>query len=75
MPGSVPAVSGTKVVKALERTGFRVVRISGSHYMMRHDDGRNIVVPVHAGHDMPKGTLRNILSIIGMSADDFRDLL
>ena len=29
MPGSVPVVSGAKVVKALERTGFTVVRTSG----------------------------------------------
>jgi predicted RNA binding protein YcfA (HicA-like mRNA interferase family) len=61
MPASVPAVSGTKVVKALERAGFVVVRTSGSHHMMRHADGRNVVVPVHAGRDMPKGTLRNML--------------
>jgi predicted RNA binding protein YcfA (HicA-like mRNA interferase family) len=75
MSGSVPAVSGAKVVKALERAGFTVVRISGSHHMMRHADGRNVVVPVHAGRDIPKGTLRNILAIIGMTTDEFRQLL
>jgi predicted RNA binding protein YcfA (HicA-like mRNA interferase family) len=75
MPGSVPVVSGAKVVKALERAGFTVVRTSGSHCMMRHADGRNVVVPVHAGRDMPKGTLRNILAIIGLTADEFRGLL
>ena len=65
MPESLPAVPGVKVVRALERAGFTVVRISGSHRVMRHPDGLTVVVPVHADRDMAKGTLRNILAIIG----------
>jgi predicted RNA binding protein YcfA (HicA-like mRNA interferase family) len=75
MPHALPAVSGAKLVKALERAGFTVIRISGSHHVMRHPDGRTVVVPVHAGRDMPKGTLRNILAIIGMTAEELRKLL
>lgn len=75
MPAALPAVPGAKLVKALERAGFTVTRVSGSHYVMRHPDGRTVVVPVHAGKDMAKGTLRNILSIIGMTADELRKLL
>lgn len=75
MPESLPAVPGVKVVRALERAGFTVVRISGSHHVMRHPDGLTVVVPVHAGRDMAKGTLRNILAIIGMDAEEFRKLL
>jgi predicted RNA binding protein YcfA (HicA-like mRNA interferase family) len=54
MHGSVPMVSGARVVKALERTGYTVVRTSGSHCVMHHADGRNVVVPAHAGRDTPK---------------------
>jgi predicted RNA binding protein YcfA (HicA-like mRNA interferase family) len=75
MPDSLPAVPGAKVVRALERAGFTVARISGSHHVMRHPNGRTVVVPVHAGRDMPKGTLRNILAIVGMTAEKFRQLL
>lgn len=50
MPEPVPAVPGDKVVKALGRAGFTVARISGSHHVMRHPDGRSVVVPVHAAH-------------------------
>jgi predicted RNA binding protein YcfA (HicA-like mRNA interferase family) len=75
MPDGIPAVPGTKVVRALERAGFTVTRISGSHHVMRHPDGRTVVVPVHGGRDVPKGTLRNILAIIGMTADELRKLL
>jgi hypothetical protein len=35
---------------------------------------RTVVVPVHAGRDIAKGTLRNILAIIGMDAEEFRKL-
>jgi predicted RNA binding protein YcfA (HicA-like mRNA interferase family) len=36
--------------------------------MLRHPDGRSVPVPVHPGRDMPKGTLRGILVIVGQSA-------
>jgi predicted RNA binding protein YcfA (HicA-like mRNA interferase family) len=75
MAGSVPVLSGTQVVKALGRAGFSVVRVSGSHHVMRHADGRTVVVPVHPGRDMPKGTLRNVLGIIGMSVEELCSLL
>jgi predicted RNA binding protein YcfA (HicA-like mRNA interferase family) len=42
---------------------------------MKHPDGRTVSVPVHAGVDMHKGTLRNVLAIIGMTADELRTLL
>ena len=75
MAGRVPAVTGLQVVKALERVGFNVVRVSGSHHVMRHPDGRTVAVPVHAGRDMAKGTLRNVLAIIGMTPEELRELL
>jgi predicted RNA binding protein YcfA (HicA-like mRNA interferase family) len=75
MPSAVPAVPGIKVVRALERAGFKVTRVSGSHHVMRHPDGRTVPIPVHPGRDMPKGTLRNVLAIIGMEADELRKLL
>jgi len=74
MAESLPAIPGAKVVRALERAGFTVVRISGSHHVMRQVDGRTVVVPVHAGRDIAKGTLRNILAIIGMDTEEFRKL-
>ncbi|MBB5965023.1 putative RNA binding protein YcfA (HicA-like mRNA interferase family) [Planomonospora venezuelensis] len=42
---------------------------------MRHDDGRVVSVPVHSGQDLPKGTLRNILSLTGITVDELNDLL
>jgi predicted RNA binding protein YcfA (HicA-like mRNA interferase family) len=75
MSSSIPSLPGIKVVRALERAGFKVIRIRGSHYMLRHPDGRSIPVPVHPGRDMPKGTLRGILVIVGMEIQELRELL
>ena len=74
MPAAIPAVRGAQVVRALERAGFQVVRVSGSHHVMKHTDGRTVPVPVH-NRDIAKGTLRNILAIIGMTIEELRDLL
>jgi predicted RNA binding protein YcfA (HicA-like mRNA interferase family) len=62
-------------VKALQRAGFELARITGSHHIMKHPDGRSVTVPVHAGRDVLKSTLRSILSDIGMTPDEFRALL
>ena len=56
----LPAVSGIRIVRALERQGFKVARVSGSHHIMRHPDGRGTTVPVHGNRDVAKGTLRGI---------------
>lgn len=37
--------------------------------------GSYSAVPVHAGQDMAKGTLRGILTTIGMTVDEFCKLL
>jgi predicted RNA binding protein YcfA (HicA-like mRNA interferase family) len=75
VPSTIPVIPGSKVVKVLESAGFTVVRITGSHHVMQHPDGRTVPVPVHANQNMPRGTLRSILNIIGMTSDEFRELI
>jgi predicted RNA binding protein YcfA (HicA-like mRNA interferase family) len=71
----VPAVSGTELVKALERAGFVVTRVKGSHHRLKHPDGRSTTVPVHGGRDVPKGTLRSVLQDAALTVEDLRELL
>jgi predicted RNA binding protein YcfA (HicA-like mRNA interferase family) len=42
---------------------------------MRHPDGRSVAVPVHGSKDLLKGTMRGILTSVGMTPDEFRALL
>jgi predicted RNA binding protein YcfA (HicA-like mRNA interferase family) len=43
--------SGKDMVKLLLRAGWTVVRIKGSHTILRRD-GKTVVVPVHGNRDL-----------------------
>jgi predicted RNA binding protein YcfA (HicA-like mRNA interferase family) len=36
----LPRLRGREVIAALQRAGFAVMRIRGSHHFLRHADGR-----------------------------------
>jgi predicted RNA binding protein YcfA (HicA-like mRNA interferase family) len=42
---------------------------------MKHDDGRVVTVPVHAGQDIGRGLLRKILRDAELSREQLQDLL
>jgi predicted RNA binding protein YcfA (HicA-like mRNA interferase family) len=55
-------VSGERVIHALARLGYEVIRQKGSHVMMRHEGPpvHTITVPLH--NSLKTGTLHGILS-------------
>lgn len=71
----LPPVSGRELVAALGRKGFEVIRVKGSHHVLRHADGRKTVVPVHGREEIGPGLLAKILRDCDMSRDDLRALL
>jgi len=61
------------MVRFLERRGFSIVRVRGSHHFM--DDGRHrTCVPVHGSEPLKIGTLSAILRDTEISPEDFRNL-
>ncbi len=70
-----PAISGKQLMAALDKLGFEVVRIKGSHHFLRHADGRSTVVPVHAGEIMGPGLLSKILRDCELTREQVRALL
>lgn len=75
MTPRLPSVSPRKAVRALERCGWELDRVKGSHHVFRHPDHANrVVVPMHA-RDLAKGTLNQIVDASGVSRDEFLDLL
>ncbi len=71
-----PIISARALMKLLQRLGFVEVRSKGSHRRFAHPDGRKTTVPVHKGRDLPRGLLRQIVTIdIGMEMDQFVRLL
>ena len=76
MSRRLPAVTGRQVIRALEREGWRVKRIKGSHHFMTHSDLRDAVpVPVHGSKTLGAGLLLNILKTAGISREKFLELL
>jgi predicted RNA binding protein YcfA (HicA-like mRNA interferase family) len=56
-----PAVSGQRLIKALRKLGFEVIRSKGSHNFLQHADGRCTVVPVHADCEISIEELKKFL--------------
>jgi predicted RNA binding protein YcfA (HicA-like mRNA interferase family) len=71
----LPRLTGSEVVRALQKANFEVIRQRGSHIYMRHTDGRATVVPVHKGEDLGPGILSKILRDVGLTRQEFRHLL
>ena len=61
-------------VKALRKLGFYLKRQEGSHMILRRDNPfAQTVIPDHKQLD--RGTLRAIIRQIGLSIDEFIELL
>lgn len=71
----LPAISGKELLNFLQKSGFVVIRINGSHHRLKHPDGRITTVPVHKNEDLPKGLLRKIIrDDLDMDIDKFLKL-
>ena len=65
---------GDRVVEALKRAGFQMVRQKGSHVFLRHPDGRTTVVPVHKGEELGRGILRRIIHDAELTREELLEL-
>ena len=69
-------LSGKEFVKLLENIGFVVIRINGSHFRLKHQDGRITTIPLHKNNDLPKGLMKKIIKVdLKLGLDDFEKLV
>lgn len=71
----VPTLSAKQLDRVLMKLGFRVARQRGSHVFYRHSDGRTTTVPHHAGRDIARSLLHEILKEIDVSQEELIRLL
>jgi predicted RNA binding protein YcfA (HicA-like mRNA interferase family) len=71
----LPVVSGQDAVKALRRIGYQIDVQEGSHMILRHSQPphRRVSVPNHK--ERAKGTLRAMIREVGLTVEQFVDLL
>lgn len=70
-----PRLRGRELIRALQKGGFEVVRVKGSHHFLQHADGRHTTVPVHPGETLGPGLFNKILRDIEMSSEELLELL
>lgn len=71
-----PIVKGLKLIKVLEKKGFSLHRITGSHHVLiRNKDQLTVVVPAHKGHDLGRGITLAILKDAQITVEEFLELL
>ena len=71
---SLPRISGRQCASTLAKIGFVRVRQRGSHMILRREDPRiTITIPDH--DELDRGTLRAIIRAVGLSVQEFIDLL
>jgi predicted RNA binding protein YcfA (HicA-like mRNA interferase family) len=66
--GRLMLTNSRDIIRRLEREGWRLVRITGSHHHFAKD-GCNLVTVPHPKRDMPTGTVRNIYKQAGWAKD------
>ena len=72
----VPSLSYNKIIRALQRDGWTVVRQRGSHIRLQkriEDELLKITVPAH--RPVKRSTLSHILKQARLDVEDFLELL
>ncbi len=59
-------MTGKEMVRVLQRNGWKLDRVNGSHHIMVKDGKRAVPVPVHGKKELPKGLASAILKQTGI---------
>jgi len=71
--GHVRRMAAREIEAILGRYGFELVSQRGSHRKWRSAESRFVViVPSHAGREVPLGTVRQIMLAAGIPASEWR---
>ena len=71
----IPRVTGKGLIKILKSQGFEVVRIKGSHHILKNSRGKVTVIPVHSNEIIGPGLLNKILADCEIKKEELLKLL
>lgn len=70
----LPALTPQKVMKIIQKRGFILDRVKGSHHIFFHPETkRRVIIPFHK-RELPVGTLIEILKQAGIERDEIEEL-
>lgn len=65
------SVSGKEFIKILERRGWSLMRVQGSHYIYGKAGSEvRLSVPVHGNRALKTGLLKHLMKLAEISEDD-----
>lgn len=71
----IPVTKPKEAIKALQKAGFIIDHITGSHHVLYHHSKQlRTVVPFH-NKPLKRKTLMNVLKQAEISIDEFKELL
>ncbi|WP_019868460.1 type II toxin-antitoxin system HicA family toxin [Methylovulum miyakonense] len=66
------SISGKAFAKLIEKRGWRLVRINGSHHVyMQTGNPIRLSIPVHGNEDLKIGLLKHFMKVVGIVEEDF----
>jgi predicted RNA binding protein YcfA (HicA-like mRNA interferase family) len=67
------SISGRRLCKVVERKGWVLKRVTGSHHIYEKDGLEQILsIPVHRNQDLKVGTLKALMKVAQLSEEDLR---
>ncbi len=76
MSPSLPVVTARDAERVARKLGLVLHYHTGSHAIYyRERDRRRAVIPAHAGSDLRPKILRTIIASLGITVEEFRELL
>ncbi len=65
------SISGKKLCKIVEKKGWILKKITGSHHIYEKTNENKIIsIPVHRNKDLKLGTLKSIMKMAQLLEDD-----
>ena len=65
------SVSGRDLAKAVERQGWVLLRVHGSHHIYgKEGSSVRLSIPMHEGRDLKIGLLRHLMKLAGLDEGD-----
>jgi predicted RNA binding protein YcfA (HicA-like mRNA interferase family) len=66
-------VPGRRIIRAFEKLGYEVARITGSHYVLKHPERPTISIPRHG--TVKVGLLLSKIKAAGLTVEEFGEQL
>lgn len=65
------AISGKKFARLLEKRGWELKRVKGSHHVyMKSDNPARISVPIHGNNSLKIGLLKHLMKLADIEEDE-----